>query len=183
MDLFVLHTNVCQNFNWLGLFSGTVLLSQICSLNYSGPSPLVTAVCALRLQSAYRTEHQQGEGNIYQIGRATERSKATIRIQLNPRGAGGKENGERQRSQLLRRKGSKELFHSGRGLNVKNLVRYPFFIVHFERWSKSGHWQTNTVAIVLPCQGSALKHEGINIRELDPSHERWTRCSASKLYE
>ncbi len=125
----------------------------------------------------------KGRGIYIKIVRATERSKATIRIQLNPRGAGWKENGERQRSQLLRRKGSKELFHSGRGLNVKNLVRYPFFIVHFERWSKSGHWQTNTVAIVLPCQGSALKHEGINIRELDPSHERWPRCSASKLYE
>lgn len=120
----------------------------------------------------------KGRGIYIKIGQAAERSKATIRIQLNPRGAGGKESGERQRSQLLRRKGSKELFHSGRGLNVKNLVCCPFFIVHYERWSKSGHWaavahwQTNTVAIVLPCQGSALKHEGLDIRELDPSHER-----------
>lgn len=65
MDLFVLHTNVCQNFNWFGLFSGTVLLSQICSLNYSGPSPLVTAVCALRLQSAYSLDGTSARGGEY----------------------------------------------------------------------------------------------------------------------
>ncbi len=65
MDLFVLHTNVCQNFHWLGLFSGTVLLSQICSLNYSGPSPLVTAVCALRLQSAYSLDGTSTRGGEY----------------------------------------------------------------------------------------------------------------------
>lgn len=62
MDLFVLHTNVCQHFHWHGLFSGTVLLSQICSLNYSGPTSIVAAVCALRLESAYSLDGTSTRG-------------------------------------------------------------------------------------------------------------------------
>lgn len=124
-------------------FPGSVLLSQICSLNYSGPTADFSHSCLCSASTvSLQLERNINKGRrIYiRIGRATERSKTTIRIQLNPRGAGGKESGERQRSQLLRRKGSKELFHSGRGLNVKNLVCCPFFIVHYGRWSKSGHW-------------------------------------------
>lgn len=178
--------------HWLGLFSyTTVLLSPdlltelLCPLLFSHSCLCSASTVSLQLERNIN----KGRGIYIRIGRATERSKTTIRIQLNPRGTGGNESGERQRSQLLRRKGSKELFHSGRGLNVKNLVRCPFFIVHYGRWSKSGHWaavaywQWNTVVIVLPCQGSALRHEGLHIRELDPSHERWPRRSASKLYE
>ncbi|CAM4592688.1 unnamed protein product [Leuciscus chuanchicus] len=117
---------------------------HICSLNYSGPTADFSHSClcsASTVSLQLERNINKGRGIYIRIGRATERSKTTIRIQLNPRGAGGKESGERQRSQLLRRKGSKELFHSGRGLNVKNL-------------------------------GSALRHEGLHIRELDLSHER-----------